>query len=101
MSAGLDTSTVTPGSTPPDGSLTMPAIVAWARTMLGQAAAIARSVTTLKQLRIAVPFISARNLAATGRRDGGSVFSQVGRRTFAARLHGYIETPPTRWLGIT
>src|SRR5204863_9513429 len=55
ISAGLDASTVTPGSTPPDGSLTVPAIVAWARTMLGQAAAIARNVTTLKQLRIAYP----------------------------------------------
>src|SRR5262245_1994496 len=36
MSAGLVASTVTPGSTPPEASLTTPAIVAWAKALAGR-----------------------------------------------------------------
>ncbi len=41
ISTGLDASTVTPGSTPPDESLTTPAIEAWAYTMPGNSMIIA------------------------------------------------------------
>ena len=37
MSAGLDASTVTPGSTPPDVSCTSPEMLAWAAASLGKA----------------------------------------------------------------
>src|SRR5215831_2647945 len=55
MSTGLDTSTVTPGRTPPDGSLTVPAMVACASTVPGKTTAITASDAILKQLRMAIP----------------------------------------------
>jgi hypothetical protein len=58
--------------------LTTPATVAWAKTTLGQATAIARSVTTLKQLRIALSLISLH-----GYRDGADVM--VGKKSTPVR----------------
>src|SRR5678816_3765165 len=46
MSAGLDASTVTPGSTAADASRTTPAIVAWAKTRLGSSKTPATAATT-------------------------------------------------------
>src|SRR5262245_49049265 len=52
MSAGLDASTVTPGSTAPDASLTTPAIDAWAYTTDGtrmpNSSTPASTLTTLR-----------------------------------------------------
>src|SRR5438552_11624229 len=47
MSTGLDASTVTPGSTAPDVSLTTPVIDAWARAVAGRTRNQARSVDAL------------------------------------------------------
>src|SRR4029450_3118997 len=46
MSAGLDASTLTPGSTAFDASRTTPAIVAWANTKLGSSKTPATAATT-------------------------------------------------------
>src|SRR3989304_526553 len=49
MSASLDASTVTPGSTAPDVSLTEPVIDAWASTTEGTSSALATTITVLKR----------------------------------------------------
>src|SRR6185436_9789720 len=54
ISAGLDASTVTPGSTAPDASLTTPAIVAWAYVTAG-----VKAITAIHRHRVA-SFASAR-----------------------------------------
>src|SRR5262245_36194731 len=58
MSAGLDASTVTPGSTAPDESLTVPVIVAWAYAMVGSNTASATTCTIPASRRITVPPMS-------------------------------------------
>src|SRR5438552_1422200 len=50
MSAGLDASTVTPGSTAPEASFTVPVSVAWANTVAGSS----------RRTRIARPFVRLR-----------------------------------------
>jgi hypothetical protein len=52
ISAGLDASTVTPGSTAPDASLTVPARVTCAHTALGTIAATTSSISVRIVLRI-------------------------------------------------
>src|SRR5688500_16723785 len=53
MSAGLDASTVTPGSTLPDASFTTPAISLWADDSVGQSSAHENpSATTKVTVRI-------------------------------------------------
>src|SRR5687768_712283 len=52
MSAGLDASTTTPGSTAPEASLTTPAIVAWASAADGRSTTHARAADTRSSLRI-------------------------------------------------
>jgi hypothetical protein len=54
MSAGLDASTVTPGSTAPDVSLTMPAMVACAKAVAGV------NAITATQTYLDTSFASAR-----------------------------------------
>src|SRR5205809_7608494 len=46
MSAGLEASTVTPGSTAPEASLTMPTIDAWANAIAGMPRSATRTRTT-------------------------------------------------------
>src|SRR3990170_5189508 len=46
VSAGLDTSTVTPGSTPPEVSLTTPAIDDWAYAATGTTSRLAKTTHT-------------------------------------------------------
>ena len=52
MSTGLLASTVTPGSTAPDVSFTVPVIVACANAMVGTSTASATTCTTLTNARI-------------------------------------------------
>src|SRR2546423_8715814 len=52
ISAGLDASTVTPGSTPPDRSLTVPAIVACAYAVVETNADTNTPAATFTNLRI-------------------------------------------------
>src|SRR3989442_11653158 len=60
MSAGLDTSTVTPGSNAPDASLTVPAIVlVWADAITGQRESHA-TPTMIRDANIRMPSLPPR-----------------------------------------
>src|SRR5436190_9864244 len=72
MSAGLAASTVTPGSTPPDASRTVPVRDAWAKTLAGS-----RTTTA-----------SIKHFKAVFIREASS-FQVVGTRVTAAR-HGRV-----------
>ena len=52
INAGLDASTVTPGSTAPDASLTIPAIEAWASTSRGASRRASTTSDSRKTVRI-------------------------------------------------
>jgi len=52
MSTGLDASTVTPGSTAPDVSLTVPVIVAWANAAAGTKTVHTSTTVTFARARI-------------------------------------------------
>jgi hypothetical protein len=51
MSAGLDASTVTPGSTAPDVSRTLPVIVAWAAAVDGRTASVTKTTNARRATR--------------------------------------------------
>jgi hypothetical protein len=55
MSAGLEASTVTPGSTPPDWSLTVPVRVPCAKTSDGKRVTATRIKTGIDALRMVSP----------------------------------------------
>jgi len=52
ISTGLDASTVTPGNTAPDASLTVPASVTCAHAALGRIAIVASSISVRTLVRI-------------------------------------------------
>src|SRR4030095_7941293 len=56
MRAGLEASTVTPGSTPPDSSLTVPVRVPCAQTSDGKRVTATRNKTGIDALRMVSPF---------------------------------------------
>src|SRR5215475_10761489 len=80
MSAGLDASTVTPGSTAPDASLTTPAIDAWAYTTDGTRMHDSSTpASTLPTLRIgSIPLLSRPRRPASDTEDSQG-FSQPPR----------------------
>ncbi len=55
MSAGLAASTVTPGITAPDASLTTPVMAPWAQTDAGTRTHVARAKRTRSELRMWPP----------------------------------------------
>src|SRR5688572_16489075 len=88
MSAGLDASTVTPGSTAADGSRTTPAIVAWANTRLGSS-----RIPAPAAMKITTRCIShLHDLAHLGAR--GHLTCPECRRSTPRRSVGQTITPP-------
>ena len=73
VSAGLEASTVTPGSTAPEASFTVPAMDAWAYTTEGRNSPKASNPTTRFNARIFAPLIRCRKmrLPTRSRRQAG------------------------------
>src|SRR5262245_17336991 len=70
MSAGLAASTVTPGSTPPDASRTVPVRDAWAKTLAGRIST-ATTVRHFRTDRIQGDSFLFRELSGSGARPRG------------------------------
>src|SRR5688572_33440686 len=90
ISAGLEASTVAPGSTACDVSLTMPAIDAWAKTAVGHNRASAHTTTICALLRLSYTSVDRRALKARPAVFGRSTPGHYGCR---AALYG---PPPPR-----
>src|SRR5688572_19816920 len=99
INAGLAASTVTPGSTAPDESLTTPAIDAWAYTALGISAETRKTPRIRTSTRISsTPFLRRGHPGGREKYDGGGSRPNV-YASWTRGSRGRRGAPYKAWAG--
>src|SRR4029450_150596 len=86
ISSGLDASTVTPGRTAPDASLTTPVIEAWAKRAVGMARRQANANVIRTEGRIGVPLVESSKVEVQSLKVGALSVTPRGTATVSLQF---------------